>query len=151
MTAGADSGGDLLTLLPGTAGAAPGAEWEALAELAAQLDRIALLAMCRTLRRGGLFAATATGHLPAEIVTGLRVAPRHHGVIRRRLAALEREGMLARDPGTGRYTGLHGAGLAALGQARGRLAGALPQGRLQRAAYPVVPDHAGVPARAAAR
>jgi pyochelin synthetase len=107
--------------------------------------------MCRTLRRGGLFAATATGHLPAEIVTGLRVAPRHHGVIRRWLAALEREGMLTRDPGTGRYTGLHGAGLAALGQARGRLAGALPQGRLQRAAYPVVPDHAGVPARAAAR
>jgi len=45
MTAGADGGGDLLTLLPGTAGAAPGAEWEALAELAAQLDRIALLAI----------------------------------------------------------------------------------------------------------
>jgi SAM-dependent methyltransferase len=103
------------------------AELEALADFSTRLDRLALLAMCRTLRRAGLFGTACTSHSLAEIQTKLRVAPRHHRLIRRWLTALERENMLVRDALAERYATLYAADAAALRRARGSLIAALPR------------------------
>jgi SAM-dependent methyltransferase len=104
----------------------PGADLAALAEFSGRLDRLALLAMCRTLRRSGLFDTACTRHSFGEISVALRAAPRHQRVLRRWLRALERENMLIRDALTDRYGTLHAADAAALRDARGELIAALP-------------------------
>jgi SAM-dependent methyltransferase len=103
------------------------AELAALAGFSAQLDRLALLAMCRTLRRAGLFGTACTRHSLAEIQAALRVAPRHQRLLRRWLTALERENMLVADALTERYATLHAADAATLRDARSRLIAALPR------------------------
>ena len=107
--------------------APPDAELAALGDFSAQLDRLALLAMCRTLRRAGLFGTACTRHSLGEIRAALRVAPRHERVLRRWLRVLERENMLVRDASTERYGTLRAADAATLRDARGRLIAALPR------------------------
>lgn len=63
-------------------------------EFLRELDQVALLAMTVTLRRTGLFTdGTAPGE--AEIADALGVVPRHRWILRRWLAVLVTEGMLA--------------------------------------------------------
>jgi SAM-dependent methyltransferase len=106
--------------------APPDAELAALVGFSGQLDRLALLAMCRTLRRAGLFGTACTRHSLEEIRGALRVAPRHDRVIRRWLRVLERENLLVRDPLVERYDALRPADAAAARDARSRLIAALP-------------------------
>jgi pyochelin synthetase len=133
MTPGADKPGNdkpappLLDHVTPPVPQPPDAGLAALAGFSGQLDRLALLAMCRTLRRAGLFGTACTRHTLAEIQAALRVAPRHQRVTRRWLTALERENMLVRDALTGRYATLHTADAAALREARSRLIAALPR------------------------
>jgi pyochelin synthetase len=103
-----------------------GAELAALADFSGQLDRLALLAMCRTLRRAGLFETACTRHSLADIQAALRVAKRHGRVVRRWLRALEGENMLVRAEPTGRYGPLCAADATMLRDARVRLIAALP-------------------------
>ncbi|MFI6739554.1 amino acid adenylation domain-containing protein [Nonomuraea sp. NPDC050451] len=74
--------------------------------VAETLDEIALASMAAALRTGGLFA-TEDGHGLEEILAAARVAPDHHRLVRRWLAALHERGRLDRDP-DGRYRNLRG-------------------------------------------
>ena len=133
MTPGADKPGNdkpdppLLDHVTPPVPPPPDAEMAAMAYFSGQLDRLALLAMCRTLRRAGLFGTACTRHTLAEIQAALRVAPRHQRLIRRWLAALVRENMLVRDALAERYATLHAADAATLRDERGRLIAALPR------------------------
>ncbi|ONI88764.1 hypothetical protein ALI22I_17375 [Saccharothrix sp. ALI-22-I] len=95
------------------------ADLAALGDLADLLDQAALLAIAYTVRRQGLFDAPDTAHDLREIVTAMKVAPRHVRIVRRWLAALVREGMLARD--AARYRGLRRVEAAEVEGARARL------------------------------
>ncbi|MBE1587055.1 non-ribosomal peptide synthetase [Nonomuraea angiospora] len=74
--------------------------------VAETLDEIALASMAAALRTGGLFT-TEDGHGLEEILAAAKVAPDHHRLVRRWLAALHERGRLDRDPG-GRYRNLRG-------------------------------------------
>lgn len=100
--------------------AVDGADLAPLGELAGLLDEAALLAIAYTVRRQGLFDGPDAVHDLGEIVTATKVAPRHVRIVRRWLAALEREGMLARDD-AGRYRGLRRVEAAEVEGARVRL------------------------------
>ncbi|MGP4017801.1 class I SAM-dependent methyltransferase [Saccharopolyspora sp. 5N708] len=65
-----------------------------------QLDHAALLAMARTLGRNGLFRP-GVRHRWDQIADRLRVAPRHHWILRRWLTVLRDEGLLHQDETTG--------------------------------------------------
>ncbi|MEU5724808.1 amino acid adenylation domain-containing protein [Micromonospora sp. NPDC047738] len=66
-------------------------------EYAHRLDQVALPAMLDTFRRAGMFASPDDRHTAAEIVAATDAAPRHHRLLRRWLAALVAEGLLAVD------------------------------------------------------
>ncbi len=70
---------------------------------AAELDATGLLQMLATLRGCGLFGAAGETHTVEEVLRTARVAPRHHRLVRRWLAALHDNGLLHRDPATGGY------------------------------------------------
>ncbi|MEV4579791.1 amino acid adenylation domain-containing protein [Nonomuraea jabiensis] len=89
------------------AGAAlEGVDLARVVAVAETLDEIALASMAAALRTGGLFT-TEDGHGLEEILTAARVAPDHHRLVRRWLAALHERGRLDRDP-DGRYRNLRG-------------------------------------------
>ncbi|MEW1842598.1 amino acid adenylation domain-containing protein [Nonomuraea angiospora] len=106
--AGAEWGG------PDVAGAAEvaavaaleGVDLARVVAVAETLDEIALASMAAALRTGGLFT-TEDGHGLEEILAAARVAPDHHRLVRRWLAALHERGRLDRDPGD-RYRNLRG-------------------------------------------
>ncbi|MFI6532114.1 amino acid adenylation domain-containing protein [Nonomuraea sp. NPDC050547] len=80
----------------------------AVVEVAATLEEIAMTAMAAALRAAGLFDDQDTGdqgagHDVREVLERAGVVPRHHGLIRRWLAALHERGRLDLDPVTGRY------------------------------------------------
>ncbi|MBB5078728.1 non-ribosomal peptide synthetase [Nonomuraea endophytica] len=75
----------------------------AVVEVAATLEEIAMTAMAAALRAAGLFDDQSTGHDVKEVLERAGVVPRHHGLIRRWLAALHERGRLDLDPVTGRY------------------------------------------------
>jgi pyochelin synthetase len=61
------------------------------------LDSVALPAMIRALRSGGLFGSREAAHTYPEILAAAEVAPRHRRLVRRWLRALTDEGLLAYD------------------------------------------------------
>ncbi len=82
--------------------AVSGADLAPLGDLADLLDEAALLAIAYTVRRHGLFGDRLAAHDLGEIVAAMKVAPRHVRIVRRWLAALEREGMVTRQGGVWR-------------------------------------------------
>ncbi|MEO3801071.1 amino acid adenylation domain-containing protein [Nonomuraea sp. B1E8] len=95
--------------------------------VAETLDEIALTSMAAALRTAGLFAGDARHDL-AEILETARVAPDHHRLVRRWLAALHERGRLGRDD-AGRYHGLREpAALEPLWQRVGNLTEGLDYG-----------------------
>jgi pyochelin synthetase len=98
---------------------------------ARQLDRTALLAMVTALRQAGLFGSAQTSHTVPEVLAAAGVAPRHARLIRRWVQALERHGMLVRDPVTGRLRASPSAlavGPATVAAAWRRVDALLPEG-----------------------
>ncbi|MFD9888420.1 amino acid adenylation domain-containing protein, partial [Amycolatopsis sp. NPDC059027] len=77
-----------------------------LGELVRLFDDVALRCMAKTLREHDLFGSPGRTHELPEILEAVKAAPRHHRLLRRWLNVLEREGMLSREPDTGRYHGL---------------------------------------------
>ncbi|MFI7492516.1 amino acid adenylation domain-containing protein [Micromonospora echinaurantiaca] len=71
---------------------------EQAVRFARQLDHTALLAMIRALRDQGLFTSAEVGHTVDEVMRTARVGAKHQRLIRRWLAALERHGLIRRDP-----------------------------------------------------
>ena len=67
---------------------------------ARELDQVALGAMLCALRELGLFT-TPAAHTLEEVLAGGRIAPAHHRLVRRWLAALAAHGHLRRDRATG--------------------------------------------------
>ncbi|KAA2265804.1 amino acid adenylation domain-containing protein [Solihabitans fulvus] len=61
------------------------------------LDATALAQMLHALCQEGLFADPARAHTMGDILTGARVAPRHHRLVRRWVRALAEEGLLDHD------------------------------------------------------
>ncbi|MGH3186205.1 MAG: amino acid adenylation domain-containing protein [Streptosporangiaceae bacterium] len=62
------------------------------------LDDVALIAMITALRQAGLFGGPDTTHSLDEILHAPGVAPRYRRLVRRWLGALERHGLVAREP-----------------------------------------------------
>ena len=77
-----------------------------VSEMSACVERAALLSMGLALQRPGLFESAGQSHALDEIVAACEVAPRNQRLIRRRLQALAREGLVHRDLHTGCYSGL---------------------------------------------
>ncbi|MGW6600382.1 amino acid adenylation domain-containing protein [Streptomyces sp. NPDC055036] len=75
----------------------------AVADHARRLRDASLAAMLNALCEHGLFASQDQEHTAGEVLTGARVAERHHWLVRRWLAALTENGWLRRDPATDRY------------------------------------------------
>jgi pyochelin synthetase len=90
----------------GAAGALAGQDPKQVVELAHRLDQVALLVMADALRRQGLFGSLDAAHSLDEILSPDVVAPKFHGIVRRWCGALDRNGMLVRDPVTGRLSDL---------------------------------------------
>ncbi|MFI6503350.1 amino acid adenylation domain-containing protein [Nonomuraea typhae] len=117
--------------LPAPADPAEGVDLDRVVEVAATLEEIALTAMSGALRAAGLFSAAGpgAGHDVDEVLERARVAPGHHGLIRRWLAALHERGRLDLDPATGRYRNLrHGTDLNAAWHRVGELTRGLDYG-----------------------
>ncbi|MEU6476624.1 amino acid adenylation domain-containing protein [Streptomyces sp. NPDC047017] len=126
---------------PGPAGPADGALVAAVAEegeeirsgvdaegvvlFARHLDEAALLAMMDVLQNSGLFPDEHTRHPLPEILAAAKVAPKHHRLVRRWLAALVREGHLEHRPQDG-YRALRRAAPGAVAEAWRRVDAALP-------------------------
>ncbi|ONI84844.1 hypothetical protein ALI22I_30655 [Saccharothrix sp. ALI-22-I] len=87
--------------------------------LADELDRAALIAIARTLRRHGLFTTPGYTYGLAEIYAAPRVAPRHRPIVRRWLDILVAEGLLTK--GTAGYRRLADFSDADLDHARRRI------------------------------
>ncbi|XVQ06303.1 methyltransferase [Spirillospora sp. CA-255316] len=82
------------------AAAAAGTDAVALTAFLRRLDEVALMAMCAALRPAASAREDGSGGFTAEDIAGdLRVAARHRWILRRWLAALVREGHLARVGG----------------------------------------------------
>jgi pyochelin synthetase len=79
-----------------------GVDEHAYAEYSRSLDDVALIAMVTALRQLGMFNDPDDTHSLSEILAAGGVAPRHYRLVRRWLAALDRNGLLVREP-TGRY------------------------------------------------
>jgi len=73
---------------------------------ARELDATGLAQMLATLREAGLFQTPVDEHSLTEILDTARVAPRHRRLVRRWVAALLHNGLLHRNPDTGRYSRL---------------------------------------------
>jgi pyochelin synthetase len=82
-----------------------GVDCDRVVSYARQLDHTALLAMVHVLREHGLFIEPKDSHSLEEILSRLRVAPRHHRLVSRWLNALLENGMLHRMPSTSLYYG----------------------------------------------
>ncbi|WP_225859469.1 non-ribosomal peptide synthetase [Streptomyces albicerus] len=80
-----------------------------VADFARLLDEASLTSMLDALRARGLFADAGAAHSVDEVLAAA-AAPRHHRVIRRWLRVLSGEGLLARDPESGRYRLSDGVG-----------------------------------------
>ncbi|GGL11843.1 non-ribosomal peptide synthetase [Sphaerisporangium melleum] len=132
---------------PGIAGAAPdeerdvraaaedaagraldGVDLDRVVAVAGTLDEIALAAMAGALRSAGLFTRPQDVHEVAEILAAARVAPGHHRLVRRWLAALHEHGRLDRDPAGGYRNLRAGADPEALWRRVGELTDGLDYG-----------------------
>ncbi|ANS63556.1 amino acid adenylation enzyme/thioester reductase family protein [Streptomyces lincolnensis] len=74
---------------------------ERIAEFARLLDEASLASMLDALRARGLFTHAEAAHTAEDVVAV--AVPRHERVLRRWLHVLHGEGLLERDPATGRY------------------------------------------------
>lgn len=103
-----------------------GVNAEQVVGFARRLDEAALLAMMDVLQNSGLFATERERHSLATILASAEVAPKHHRLVRRWLAALEREGYLERSPEDGDYRALRRAEPGSVDRAWLRVDDALP-------------------------
>ncbi|MER7169615.1 amino acid adenylation domain-containing protein, partial [Micromonospora sp. NPDC000207] len=87
LTAAAVAAGDATTA---------GVDRDELAEFMRRLDHAGLLGMLHALTGAGLFADPGDRHTADEVVARAGVAPRHHRLVRRWLAALVAAGLLER-------------------------------------------------------
>ncbi|MES9525328.1 amino acid adenylation domain-containing protein [Streptomyces capoamus] len=102
-----------------------GVDADAVVAFARHLDEAALLAMMDVLQSSGLFPDETTRHPLPEILAAAKVAPKHHRLVRRWLAALVREGHLEHRPQDG-YRALRRAAPGAVAEAWRRVDAALP-------------------------
>ncbi|HLH58393.1 MAG TPA: amino acid adenylation domain-containing protein, partial [Streptosporangiaceae bacterium] len=98
---------------------------EEMLAFARELDATALLQMMATLTGAGLFTG-GTRHSLDDILRRARVAPRHHRLVRRWLRALERNGLVSRDPGDGSYAAVATADAADVAAGWERVAERMP-------------------------
>ncbi|WP_305072978.1 non-ribosomal peptide synthetase [Micromonospora okii] len=87
LTAAAGAAGDATTV---------DVDRDELAEFMRRLDLAGLLGMLHALTTQGLFAGPDDTHTTDEVIARARVAPRHHRLVRRWLAALVEAGLLTR-------------------------------------------------------
>ncbi|MEU3550310.1 amino acid adenylation domain-containing protein [Streptomyces longwoodensis] len=87
-----------------------------------RLNRVALTAMAAALRATGAFSPDAAAPTADQVLRRAGVPARYHRVVRRWLKVLEGEGLVHRDPGTGRYRDLMPADHDLLDQELRRLA-----------------------------
>ncbi|MFG2603297.1 amino acid adenylation domain-containing protein [Streptomyces sp. NPDC048514] len=102
-----------------------GVDAELVVGFARHLDEAALLAMMDVLQNSGLFPDERTRHPLPEILAAAKVAPKHHRLVRRWLAALVREGHLEHRPQDG-YRALRRAAPDAVEEAWRRVDATLP-------------------------
>ncbi|MEU0005702.1 amino acid adenylation domain-containing protein [Streptomyces sp. NPDC006314] len=102
-----------------------GVDAERVVGFARHLDEAALLAMMDVLQGSGLFPDERTRHPLPEILAAAKVAPKHHRLVRRWLAALVREGYLEHRPQDG-YRAVRRAAPGAVGEAWRRVDATLP-------------------------
>ncbi|WP_262697423.1 MULTISPECIES: non-ribosomal peptide synthetase [Streptomyces] len=86
-----------------------------------RLNRVAFTAMAAALRESGAFPPRAEPPTAEQIMRRAGVPPRFHRVVRRWLAVLEDEGLVHRDPETGRYQDLMAADSVLLAEELNRL------------------------------
>ncbi|MEU3502401.1 amino acid adenylation domain-containing protein [Streptomyces hundungensis] len=103
-----------------------GVDAEQVVGFARRLDEAALLAMMDVLQSSGLFATDRERHALDTILDSAGVAPKHHRLVRRWLAALEREGYVERSPEDGHYRALRRTEPGAVDEAWLRVDEALP-------------------------
>jgi pyochelin synthetase len=82
--------------------AAAGADLSRVRAQQRRLNHVAFTAMAAALRTLGAFPPDAEPPTVAQVLRRAGVPPRFHRVVRRWLVALEKEGLMRRDPGTGR-------------------------------------------------
>jgi pyochelin synthetase len=104
---------------------------ELFVEFVSALNEVALLEIVHALRRDGLFAIAQDTHTVDEVLDRARVAAQHRRLVRRWLAALEHEGLLARDSETDRYRAAPPLEEASVADAWLRVERLLAQGRYQ--------------------
>ncbi|MFE0680171.1 amino acid adenylation domain-containing protein [Streptomyces sp. NPDC058961] len=103
-----------------------GVNAEQVVGFARRLDEAALLAMMDVLQNSGLFATADDRHSLETILLSAAVAPKHHRLVRRWLAALEREGYVERSSKDGAYRALRRAEPGSVDEAWVRVDEALP-------------------------